>query len=70
MYNVLDYYIHNSSYFCISYWKIAKKIAQCVYQTLSTITKLTHTSHLIADLSHTHAPPHLIKALRATIIWS
>ena len=50
--------------------KLSKKLPSVCASTLSTITKLTHTSHLIADLSHTHAPPHLIKALRAMIGWS
>ena len=31
---------------------------------------LTHTSHLMVGLSRTRAPPHLIKALRATNGWS
>ena len=51
--------------------KIAKKICPlCVHKTLNTISILTHTSHLTVDLSHTCAPPHLIKALRATTGWS
>ena len=47
--------------------KMPKKLPSA---TLSTITKLTHTSHLTADLSHTCAPPHLIEALRAMTGWS
>ena len=48
-----------------------KNCLVCVHQTLSTTTKLTHTSHLMADLSHTRAPPpHLIQALCAMIGWS
>ena len=71
MYNVLGYYIPNSSYFlCKLVENCQKNCPVCVHQTLSTITKLTHTSHLMADLSHTRAPPHLIKALCVTTGWS
>ena len=42
------------------------ELAQCVLISYTILNSHTHLI-LTVDLSYTHAPPHLIKALRATI---
>ena len=64
----MGYYIQKSSISCVLFSKICQTFVQNV--CLNTITILTHTSHLTINLSHTCAPPHLIKALHATTGWS
>ena len=67
----MGYSTQNSSQFVYRLVKILPKICpKCVLKILNTINILTHTSHLMVDLSHTHAPPHLIEALRAMTGWS
>ena len=56
---------------CVYVSKILPKIfPKCVLKTLNAISILTHTSHLMVDLSCTCAPPHLVKTLRAMTDWS
>ena len=59
----IGYYIRNSTKLCKASNKNCQSFAlKCVLKTLTNAI-LTHPSHLTVDMSHTHAPPHLVKAL-------
>ena len=62
MYKTIDICVYVSK-------KFAKKLPSVCAQDFKYSIILTHTSHLTVDLSHTPAPPHLIKTLCATTSW-